>query len=195
MNNFNLADMKTVLDGEGGGFGGNMLMWFVLILLFGGRGFGIGGGENAALNTDFAILERKLDGITNGICSSQYEASRLNADTNMAIAQGDAALQMALAQSFASQAQCCCETNRNIDAVRYEAAQNTAAISANVTSQIQRVLDKMSADREADLQARINQLEMRASTCDIPRINPFAWGVYSMPTCNPCGCGFTQASM
>lgn len=194
MDGINLADMKTVLNGENGGT--NFIEWLVLIFLFAGRGFGFGGTTEgtAALNTDFAILERKLDGISNGICSSQYEASRLNADTNMAIAQGNSALQMALAQGFASQAQCCCETNRNIDAVRYEAANNTAAINANVTSQVQRVLDKMSADREADLQARINQLEMRASTCDIPRINPFAWGVYSMPTCG-CGCGFTQASM
>lgn len=45
---------------------------------------------------------------------------------------------------FASQ-QCCCETNRNIDAVRYEGSQNTCAITTNATANTQKILDKLAS--------------------------------------------------
>lgn len=45
---------------------------------------------------------------------------------------------------FAAQ-QCCCETNRNIDAVRHEAAQNTCAITTNDTANTQKILDRLCA--------------------------------------------------
>jgi hypothetical protein len=38
---------------------------------------------------------------------------------------------------------CCCETNRNIDAVRYENAQNTCSIITNANENTQKILDKM----------------------------------------------------
>lgn len=107
-NALNLADIKTVMDGGNGWNGGNIWMIIVLLILFGGSGFGFGRGgvENASLNTDFAILERKQDGLANGICSAQYENSRLAAATDMAMANGFAQTQMSLAQGFANQAQC-----------------------------------------------------------------------------------------
>ena len=69
---------------SGGGFGngfGNNGDWawiIILFLIFGngrgfGNGFGGGGvGENYVLATDFATIERKLDGINNGICDATF---------------------------------------------------------------------------------------------------------------------------
>ena len=65
-----------------GGYGNGDWAWIIILfLIFGnGRGFGngfggFGGsgvGENYILATDFANLERKLDGINNGICDSTF---------------------------------------------------------------------------------------------------------------------------
>ena len=66
-------------------------------------------------------------------------------------------------------AECCCTTNRNIDAVRYENALNTAAINANTTAGIQRVLDKLCEDKASAQAARISQLELQQALCGVVR--------------------------
>lgn len=55
--------------GFGGFGGGGILPW----LLFGNNGFGGAGATNGyVLTSDFANIERKLDGINNGICDSTF---------------------------------------------------------------------------------------------------------------------------
>ena len=58
-------------EGMNGGFGGGgVLPW----LLFGNGGFGGTGATNGyVLTSDFANIERKLDGINNGICDSTFQ--------------------------------------------------------------------------------------------------------------------------
>ena len=70
--------------GNGGfGFGGNR----------GGYGYG-GIAENYALATDFATIERKLDGVNNGICDSTFAL-------NNTITNGFFGVQNSLTQGFA----------------------------------------------------------------------------------------------
>ena len=79
---------------------------------------------------------------------------------------------------------CCCETNRNIDSVKYENAVNTAAINANTTAQTQKILDAIAGNRMADMQNQINQLQLQAATCNVMRF-PNQWtyaGGYFPPT-------------
>src|SRR5699024_3100355 len=85
--------------------------------------------------------------------------------------------------------ECCCGINRNIDAVRYENAINTATINANTTAQIQKVLDKLCADREAALQGRINQLELQQQLCGIVRYPTSTAYAIGTPFNFGCGCG------
>lgn len=90
-------------NNNNGGFGwGNDSAWWIIILLIfgwgGNRGFGGFGGnggiaENYALATDFATLERKLDGVNNGLCDGFYAQN-----TNML--NGFANVQSALCQGF-----------------------------------------------------------------------------------------------
>lgn len=110
-------------------------------------------------------------------------------------------------------AKCCCETNRNIDAVRYEAAQNTCAITTNATANTQKILDKLCVmesnakdqridDLTAGLQTAQFQLSQQAQSANlINTLRPTPIPAY--PTCSPyqaanyfngfgcggCGCG------
>lgn len=91
------------------------------------------------------------------------------------------------ASGFARQQEGICETLRAIDGVNYNGALNTASINANTTAQVQRILDKLSADREAAQAQRISQLEMQQMFCGIPRVSPYGYGI--VPQFAPFGCG------
>ena len=182
-----------------GGFGnfGNDWAWIIILfLIFGngrgfGNGFGGGGGigENYVLATDFATIERKLDGINNGICDATFA---LNNTINNgffgvqnSLTQGFGGLNTALLQgnyALSSQfADCCCKTQRAIDGVNYNMAQNTCAITTNATMNTRDIIDAVNVnyralhdeivanrieDKNAQIQAQqneINALRLAAS--------------------------------
>ena len=92
---------NTGRNNDGYGFGGDGAWWIILFLIFGwgrngfGGGYGSNGGvgENFVLQTDFATIERKLDGINNGICDSTFAL-------NNTINNGFFGVQNALCQGF-----------------------------------------------------------------------------------------------
>lgn len=113
-----------------------------------------------------------------------------------------AALAVGQANALANQNACCCDTkmliaetgagvNAGIAQNRYDAAMNTAAINANTTAQIQKVLDAMSANRIDELQNRVNQLELLNATSNVVRYpNASTYYAGNNPFCgNGCGCG------
>lgn len=157
---------------NGGGYGNNGLFgndwaWIVILLLFGwnGRGFGgygggFGGGsgvgENYVLATDFATIERKLDGVNNGLCDGFYAQN-----TNML--NGFAAVQQTLCQGFSGinssianlgyqQAQCCCDVKGAIKDVAYGNERNSWTISKQI-SDCCCDLEKMNLQNRFDAQA------------------------------------------
>ena len=138
--------------GNGGygnnGFFGNDWAWIVILLLFGygGRGFGgFGGGygaggigENYVLATDFANLERKMDGINNGLCDGFYaqNTNMLNgfAGVQQTLCQGFSGIDRSIANLGYQQAQCCCDVKGAIKDVAYGNAMNTNAIQQQISS-------------------------------------------------------------
>ena len=108
-------------------------------------------------------------------------------------------LSMQLAQNGFNAQQCCCETNRNIDSVKYENAQNTCAITTNATANTQRILDKLcqmesnAKDNEiATLRTALaqanGQLSQQAQTANlIAQLRPTPIPAYRVS--NPLGCG------
>ena len=150
-----------------GGYGNGDWAWIIILfLIFGnGRGFGngfggFGGsgvGENFALQTDFATIERKLDGINNGICDSTFALN--NTITNgffgvqNSLTQGFSGLNTALLQgnyTLSSQlADCCCKTQRAIDGVNYNMATNTCAITNNATMNTRDIIEAVNANYRA----------------------------------------------
>lgn len=100
---YSLADISAATGNNrnnDGMFGGNGAWWIVLFLIFGwgrngfgGNGNGGGAVDGYVLATDFATLERKLDGVNNGICDSTFAL-------NNTITNGFAGVQQALCQGF-----------------------------------------------------------------------------------------------
>lgn len=113
--------------------------WWVIILfalIFGWGRNGFGGGESGSSFTDSAVqrgfdnqsVMNKLNGIEQGICSLGYDQLSQMNGINQNVSQQGFNISSAIAQLGYQNQSCCCETNRNIDAVRYENAKNTCDI-------------------------------------------------------------------
>lgn len=139
----------------------------------------------------------QLRGITNGICDGFYAISS-------GLKDGFYGVQGALAENRFAQQHCCCETNRNIDSVRFENAQNTCAITNAIHAEgeatralinantMQDLRDKLEA-RDRDILARDFQLSQLSQTASlVNELRPCAKPAYI--TCSPYttasfGCG------
>lgn len=133
--------------GNGNGFFGNDWAWIVILLLFGygGRGFGgyggFGGvsgvGENYVLATDFATIERKLDGVNNGLCDGFYaqNTNMLNgfAGVQQTLCQGFSGINSSIANLGYQQAQCCCDLKGEIKDVAYGNERNAWTLSKQIS--------------------------------------------------------------
>ena len=201
---YSLSDIAALMgnrnnDGFLEGNGIIILILFFLIFGFGGFGGGWGSGNNAALQGALTRAElydglndntviRKLDGITNGLCDGFYAQ-------NTTMLQGFNGLGNQISENrFASQ-QCCCETNRNIDSVRYENSRNTCDIITAANANTQKILDTLCenkieslrdkiAERDLMLQSAQYQLSQLSQTATlINTLQPTPKPAYL--TCNP----------
>ena len=127
--------------GDGCGMGGGWLgMLVVLALLGGGRGFGGFGGWGGGYGGGFGGFPETR--IENRVDFDFIREGQFGIQKDILL-QGEH-LQAAIKD-------CCCNTQRSIDSVKFENCQNTAAIIQNATANTQRIIDKMTADemREA----------------------------------------------
>ena len=199
MDNYSLSDIKAVTNDDD--FGGGSWFWIVVLFLFmfGSNGGGVFGGNGALTRAEMTegfnnqSVLNKLDGISNGLCDGFYAQ-------NTTMLQGFNGLGNQIAQ-------CCCDTNRNIDAVRYEASKNTCDITTAIHAEgeqtralinantMQALRDKL-ADRDRDLMTANFQLSQQAQNATlINELRPCARPAYI--TCSPyqasngfgCGCG------
>lgn len=148
--------------GNGNGMFGNDAWWIIILLLFGyGRGYGGYGngggvGENYVLATDFATIERKLDGVNNGLCDGFYaqNTNMLNgfAGVQQTLCQGFSGINSSIANLGYQQAQCCCDVKGAIKDVAYGNAMNTNAIQQQISSCCCD-LEKMNMQNRFDAQA------------------------------------------
>ena len=80
--------------------------------------------------------------------------------------------------------------NAGIAQNRYEAAMNTAAINANTTAQTQKILDAIQGNRIADLQDKVNHLELQNELASVVRYPNNTFYAVPSPCFNTgCGCG------
>ena len=132
-NGLSVADALALdkSDCEFGGNGAWMMMFLFFLLAWGGNGFGGWGNGNAAQGAltrgelcqdmNFQSLENDVRGVQSGLCDGFYAM-------NTGMLNGFYGVNNAIQQAQFAAQQCCCETNRNIDAVRYENAKNTCDI-------------------------------------------------------------------
>lgn len=190
MSEYSLSDLAAVTrDNDGwGGMGGGWLAWILLFALFGGGGFGFGG-RNQAATTDEVAAGFNFAGINNKLNELTAGQANINQNLGNAICQlGYQELQNinGLERQIAD---CCCTTQRAIDSVKFDMANYSAATNSTITAGVQKVLDKLCADQTAALQARVQQLELQQALCGIPRTNPYGYGIYAYPACQPCANG------
>lgn len=218
-------------NGNGFGWGGDGAWWIVLFLIFAafggwGNGFGFGGGGNGVmdgyvLTSDFANVERKIDSVNQGLCDGFYQQAQLINGTNMAMANGfgqaelsrsnqQAALMQQLTAMQMQAAECCCNTQRSIEGVRYDMAaqacdtrntvQNaTRDIIDNANSNSSAILDFLTQSKLQDLQSENQGLKLAASQAAqnsylVSQLRPSPIPAYTVQNpycCNQfagCGC-------
>ena len=193
MDSYNMtpADVRAVTDGnrdyDGMGMGGGW-MWIIVLFLFmfgnGGFGFGRGSGltqMEMQQGFDTAEVTRKLDGLANGLCDGFYaqNTTMLNGFAGVTAAVKDA--------QFAAQ-QCCCETNRNIDAVRYEAQKNTCDITTAIHAEGEQTRALIRQNEIQQLRDKVAELQMAQSQCAQNAYLTQALRPYPVPAYPVCGC-------
>lgn len=209
MENYSLADIRAATDHDDGFDGQGSWFWIVVLFLFmfgfGGNGFGRNGEAltRADLCQDFNFndLQNGVRGIQNGLCDGFYamNTGMLNGFNGVQrdLCTGFSAVNTGIAENrFASQ-QCCCETNRNIDATRFAAQQNTCEITNAIhceaeqtralinANTMQNLRDKL-VEKDRDIQSRDFQLSQIAQTTNIVnQVRPCPTPAYI--TCNPWG--------
>lgn len=227
--------------GDGNGWWIILFVLFFAFGGWGNGGWG-GNGSNSSYYTDSALqrgfdtqnIVGKLDGINNGLCDGFYTQNTAimngfhgvdNAicnlgyqtqqgfnNTNVALMQGQNALQAQLAD-------CCCQNREAIAQIRYDMAQDTCALQntmntntrdiiENQNTGTRAILDYLCQEKIATLQAENNDLR-RAASQDrqsallttqmaaqaqqiINAVNPAPIPSYQVPNPNAyygCGCG------
>lgn len=191
--------------GNDGGFGlgGGSGIWLIVLFLifavcggWGNNGWGSNGGGNGSgvvdgyvLTSDFANIERKLDGVNNGICDGFYamNTGMLNgfAGVTQAVTSGFSAAELARCNQQAAlmqqlnamqmQAQeCCCENRAAIAQVRYDMATQACDTRNTVQSATRDIIDANNQNSRAildflvnskmqDLQSANQELRLQAS--------------------------------
>lgn len=195
MENMSLADIAAVMDNKedcGMLSGGNwffavIVLFFVLFMFRGFGGYGNDGG--ATMQGQYATqadiqrgfdnqgVTNKLNGLENGLCQLGYSTQG-----------GFNTISQNICNLGYQMQSCCCETNRNIDAVRYENAKNTCDIITANNNNTQRIIDMYQANQIQTLrdanQALTNQLSNLSQTASIVnQLKPSPIPAYI--TCSP----------
>lgn len=201
-NGMTLSDIAAVTDKNEWGEGGWMWIIVLFLFMFGNGGFcgNRGPAEQPVTESslcsamNFNNLENAVGRLSDnenlhmmqlsqGLSTVGYENLRNFADTQAAIKDGDYALSSQLAQ-------CCCDNKTATLDLKYTNEANTAAINANTTAQVQKVLDAISQNKIDTLQAQVSELKTQNMFCGVPRISPYGYGV--VPNfAQGCGCGAT----
>jgi hypothetical protein len=198
------ASDVALLSGNNGMWGDGSFMWIFALLILAGGGFnGFGWGNGFGYQPQYATQDFVQNGFNfNNLLDQNRDIlnaiSKDTADTITAIKDGNAAtirefgnVESALATAIQQQQTCCCEVQRNIDAVNYNAALNTASINANTTAQTQKILDAINSNRMADMQNQINELQLANATSNVLRYpNSWTYNAGMSPFCSGgCNCG------
>jgi hypothetical protein len=198
METLSAADIAAVTGkhayGCDGMMGGGYWIWIILLFFLFGNGFNRNGATAQELQAGFdnQSVMRKLDGITQGLCDGFYAQ-------NTNLLTGFNALGKEVAENRFAAQQCCCETNRNIDAVRYEAAKNTCDIITAGNANTQKILDYLTQNKidslRTELQSAQLQLGNLAQTNTIlAALQPIPKPAYPVqsPYASHTGCGCGQ---
>ena len=193
IDNYSLSDLKSVMDSDGNGWGGG---WFLIVILFlfmfgfGGNGWNRQGdyGQYATAATQQEILfgqqfnriDGRLTNLGNGVCDLGYEMQGNigQLGKEMALAQNGTNMTiMQTGNNIQSQvAECCCNTQRGID-----------AINANIDAKFAALEKSQLEGRIAQLEQANNQMYIQSQLCGVVRYPmSYAYSAGNSPFCGGC---------
>lgn len=149
----------AAINGGNGMFGGDGSWWIIILFLFlfaggfnnGGLFGGSGASEGYVLTSDFANIERKIDGVNNGLCQGFYQEAQLVNGVNQNLSNGfstaelsranqQAALMTQLYNMQSAQQNCCCENKQLIGEVNYNVATQANATQSAINTAMQAII-------------------------------------------------------
>lgn len=170
MNGYSLSDVAALMNTRGdrdGFLNGNGILIILFFLIFGGGfGGGFGGWGNSAwanAGVQGALTRADLNEGLNSLGTNQKLdalALEVNNDAHSletGMMSGFNGVTSAITDSRYAMQNAFCETNRNIDALRYENARNTCDIIAAGTANTQKILDTMCQNTIQDLRDKITE--------------------------------------
>ena len=186
------ASDVALLNNDGMGGWNGMIWLFAILALFGGGGFGFGGG-----NQQYATRDQVQNGFDTQNLQAQTRdiLAAVNAGTAQSVAATNqtfhdslvanqalynelardiSGLALGQANALANQNECCCSTKMLIQQSNYEGAMRDAATNANFTAQIQSVKDMIAQNKIEALQAQVSQLQLAQATSGVLRF-PNSW--------------------
>ena len=193
-------------DGFGDGYGS----WFwIIIILFFAWGNNSWGNRNNEVDIDTRFLERDIfntnQNVSNTACQTQRDVLDSKYDLGTQILENRYQNQL-----------CCCDTNRNIDSVRYDnlltakdaqmqLSDCCCRLEAQGISNTQKILDKLCENEitqlRTDLQSAQLQISQLSQTANITNAlrpyptpayltcSPYMSSIYAYNGFNNCGCG------
>lgn len=170
MNDFSVADALALTKNASSadGFGGTWTWVFFLffLLAWGGGGLFGGGGSSATENalTRAAMYESNdMQDVFRNFSNLSSQMSNFQTATNDALGnirydnlKNMTDLSAQIAQNRYAADQCCCETNRNIDALKF-------TLSKEHSDGIQKIADMINEDRIETLRAQLSEAKGQIS--------------------------------
>jgi len=147
---------------------GSWWFWIILIFLFCGNGFG---NNNNAIQDELMSSEF----IKRDLFNMNQNVSNTSSQTQRDVLESRYTTELGLKDNQYTAQSCCCETNRNIDAVRADSYKNTCDITTAIHDEaeatralinantMQELRDRL-ADRDRDLMAANLSLQNNAQT-------------------------------
>ncbi len=218
---YNVDNDRRNYDGFGDG-GWVWIIFLFFLMAWGGNGWGANGFDRGCVTKsdlcegfNFNNIENGVRGIQQGLCDGFYAQNTTMlqgfAGVDSALCNGFNNVNNNITQSRFDAQQCCCETNRNIDAVRYENAKNTCDIIQAGNANTQRIIDHLTQNEiqtlRDSLQTANFQLSQQAQSanlidqlrpCPIPAYlscspyttyDPYGRGFDGFRNSCGCGCG------
>lgn len=225
--NLSLSDIAAVTDKDrydGFGYGGGII-WIVLLFALFNGGWGNNRNTDAAriqdvyAANDLQSIRSAINNLGNGIADATFslnnniltQSNGLQRDilngfcntTNQSL-QNTYAISSAIAENRFAAKDSSCTTNRNIDAVRYENAQNTCAITRAIEQDGEKTRALIVQNKIEELQGKLAEKSQMLQTAQfelsqqtqnqtlIGALKPCPIPAYNVPNpycnCN-CGCG------
>lgn len=198
MADFSLSDIRSMLPERDD----NDMIWIIMLFLLWGRN-DFGGNDNGALTRadlndglNFQQLESAVRGVQSGLCDGFYamNTGMLQGMNSIQrdLCTGFSAVNAGISENrFAAQS-CCCETNRNIDAVRAENYKNTCEIVNAIRSDGEATRALINANTMQELRDKLGDVknentQYRQSTYILGQLGRFV-------TNPPCNQGWQQGT-